>query len=254
MSIFQAVILGVIQGITEFFPISSSGHLVIAQSLFGLEEPRLAFDIFLHLGTLLSVLIFFRNDIIRLFTTGRKLGFLLVVASLPTFIIALLFKDLVESYFGMPKQVGCMFIITGAWLAAAYFYDIFRRARATRQPGLANSFIIGIAQGIAIMPGISRSGATISTGILAGLEKAEAVRFSFLLAAPAILGASVFKMRNIAQGATGADALSFIAGGVAAMLAGLAAIKFLLDLVKKGKLYYFAVYCILAGSFVIIRW
>ena len=195
MGIFQAIIFGIVQGITEFFPISSSGHLVILQALMGLKEPQLAFDIFLHLGTLLSILIFFRKDILRLFGEDKRLFLLLVIASIPTFIIGFLFKDTVERFFAMPKVVGSMLGLTGAWLVLASLYT--KRQPVKKGPGILNSILIGIAQGVAIMPGISRSGATIATGILTGLDRELSFKFSFLLAIPAILGASILKAHEI---------------------------------------------------------
>jgi len=242
MSILQAIILGIVQGITEFFPISSSGHLAILQSLFGLKEPQIAFDIFLHLGTLASVLIFFRKEISRLFTTDRKWLFFIIVASIPTFIIGFTFKDVVERSFNSPKLVAAMLGITGAWLILASVGA--KKAEPGKGLSILNSILIGIAQGIAVMPGISRSGATIATGILRGLDKELAVRFSFLLAIPAILGASAIKLHKITQGITGSEAGYFLAGGITAMLAGIAAIKILLKLVKDNKLYAFGLYCI----------
>jgi len=248
VTIWQAVILGVVQGITEFFPISSSGHLVVIQSLFGLKE-ELAFDVFLHFGTLAAILIYFRKDIIALLK-DIKLVLLIITASIPTTIIGFLFKDAVEKFFGMPNVVGYMLILTGALLLAASFYQRFMLPM--RGMGFLNSIIIGIAQGIAVMPGISRSGATIGAGILCGLEKELAFKFSFLLAIPAILGASILKFHKIEQGITGKDAICFIVGGLVAMVIGLAAIRILLNALIKNKLYIFGLYCVLAGALIII--
>jgi len=243
MTLIQAIVLGAIQGVTEFFPVSSSGHLVIFQALFGLKEPQLAFDIFLHLGTLVSVLIFFRKDIIGFFSGGKKLLFYIVVASIPTFIIGFLFKDAVERFCGMPKLVALMLGVTGAWLILVSLKA--KKNKLKKDLGILNSIVIGIAQGIAIMPGISRSGATIGAGYLAGLDKEFSVKFSFLLAIPAILGASVLKVHKIGQGITGSDTIVFLAGGITAMLVGIMSIKVLLKIVKNDKLYIFGLYCIL---------
>jgi undecaprenyl-diphosphatase len=251
MSIFQAVILGVVQGITEFFPISSSGHLVIFQGLFGIKEPMLAFDIFLHLGTVISILIFFYKDILALFGKERKMLLFLVIASVPTFIIALLFKHAVEKAFGEPRFVGFMLMVTGIWLFIAVALSAYYNKRGwKKEPGFVNSIIIGIAQGIAIFPGISRTGATIATGMISGLEKEKAFRFAFLLAIPAILGASLFKIKEITGGITHRETLFFLAGGLAAMVTGLAAIKILLGLIRKDRFYIFGIYCIIVGALV----
>jgi undecaprenyl-diphosphatase len=248
MSISQAVISGVVQGITEFFPISSSGHLVLVHSIFGIEEPQIAFDIFLHAGTLASVFIFFRKEIIALFDGGRREFFLIVAASIPTFAIAMAFKETIERFFAMPLCVSAMLILTGIWLIAASLVVSLRRSAAKKEPGLVSALVIGVAQGISVIPGISRSGATIATGMLAGIEKESAVRFSFLLSIPAILGASILKAGKIAQGLSGAEALSFVAGGVTALITGILAIKALLALVKKDLFYLFGIYCIAAGA------
>ncbi|MDP3804902.1 MAG: undecaprenyl-diphosphate phosphatase [Candidatus Omnitrophota bacterium] len=248
MTIWQAVILGAVQGITEFFPISSSGHLVVLQSLFGLKE-SLAFDVFLHLGTLASILIYFRKDIAALLKDIKSV-LLMIAASIPTAIIGFSFKDAVEKFFGMPNLVGYMLMLTGLVLLAASLYNKFMAPR--RELGFINSIIIGIAQGIAVMPGISRSGATIGIGILCGLDKEKAFKFSFLLAIPAILGASILQLHKIVQGIAGKDAICFFAGGLVAMVVGLAAIKILLNALIRNKLYIFGLYCILAGTLIII--
>lgn len=253
MTVFQAVILGIIQGLTEFFPISSSGHLVIFQYLLGLEKPRLAFDIFLHLGTLLSILIFFRKDILGLFTGDRRFLFFLALASAPTFIIGFIFKDKVEILFGMPKAVGAMLILTGVWLFLAVFLPKYIKSMANnRSPRMASALMVGIAQGIAIVPGISRSGATIATGMLAGMEKEIAFKFSLLLSIPAVLGALFLKAFKINEGLASGEALTMLAGGIAAMLTGLFAIKVLLRIVKNNRLYIFGAYLVIAGALVMM--
>lgn len=251
MTIYQAIILGIIQGITEFFPVSSSGHLVIFQALFGIEEPMLTFDIILHLGTLVSIAIFFHKDILDLFEKDRKTLLYLVIASIPTFIIALLFKDTVEKFFGMPGHVGFMLILTGAWLIFVTFFS--KKNTRENSPGVVNSVLIGIAQGIAIMPGISRSGATIGAGLLAGLKRETAFKFSFLLAIPAIAGACLFKAHKIALVTTRPEALCFLAGGIAAAITGLLTLKILLQLVMNNRLHLFGIYCILAGIFIAVK-
>lgn len=255
MSFAEAVVLGAVQGVTEFFPISSSGHLVIMQGLFGLKEPQLAFDIFLHIGTLASVLLFFRHDIAALFGKNRKMLAPLLAASVPTFIIGFFFKERIEACFGMPSIVGYMLIVTGLWLASASLYErVSGRAGARKKswPGFFESILIGTAQGVAIVPGISRSGATIATGMLSGIDKEAACRFSFLLSIPAVAGASVLKARDISAGLTAADAAQFVTGGLAAFIFGVLSIKLLLKIVNGGKLYLFGIYCFLAGLVTII--
>lgn len=251
MILAQSVILGIVQGITEFLPISSSGHLVLIQRLFGIKEQKLAFDIFLHIGTLIAILVYFRRDILNMITKERRTALYVVVASIPTFVIGLMFRDVVEELFSRPHIVGYMLLATGLWLLAVAIYDRFKSPERRKKPGLISSLIIGTAQGIAVIPGISRSGATIGAGILSGIDKETAVRFSFLLAIPAIAGASLLKCRDIGTGLTSGDIFSFLLGGLAAMISGLVAIRVLIKMVKTDKLYIFGIYCILAASFVI---
>ena len=253
MSLAQAVISGAVQGITEFFPISSSGHLVILHSLFRVNEPQLAFDIFLHIGTLGSIFIFFWHDIVSLFGKNKRLLLAIIIASIPTFIIGFFFKDSIERLFGMPKVVGWMLIVTGVWLTAATIYS----ARSVKRwpngsPGVISSLLVGIAQGIAIIPGISRSGATIATGILAGLSREEAFRFAFLLSIPAVVGASLLKAYKIGASLAATDALQFAAGAITALIVGVVSIKILLNVVKGNRLYLFGIYCFFAGIITII--
>ncbi len=252
VAVFEAIILGIVQGLTEFFPVSSSGHLVILQGLFGLKEPQLAFDVFLHVGTLAAVLVYFRHDIRWLFGKNRKDLVYIITASIPTFLIGFLFKDAVERFFGMPKVVGYMMLVTGLALIATTVYTRLNKHAGGKKQSVANSVVIGVAQGIAVMPGISRSGATLSAGILSGLNHHTAFRFSFLLSVPAILGATGLKAVKIGQSLAAGDAVSFIAGALTAMVVGLFAIDVLLRLVKDNKLYLFGIYCILAGAAVII--
>lgn len=250
MSITHAIALGVVQGITEFFPISSSGHLVILQGLFGMREPRLAFDIFLHMGTMLSVLIYFRKDIVKLFGPDRRTMYLLIAASVPTFIIAAIFKDPFERLFGMPGFVGYMLLATGFLLIVSSAYS--RISGLKKRMGLYESVVVGVAQGVAIIPGVSRSGATISAGMFCGIDGETACRFSFLLSIPAVAGASLLKLGNIGQGISGADSAAFAAGGAAAAITGIFAIKWLLGIISSGRFYAFGIYCVIAGISAII--
>lgn len=256
----QAIILGIIQGITEFFPVSSSGHLVIFQALFGMKEPQLAFDIFLHFGTLVSIIVFFHKDIVNLFSRVdcqgqptrffRSTLFYIAIATVPTFIIGFFFKDTVEGLFADPRLVGAMLLVTGAWLFFAS-----RRSKNIKEPSglnLLNSIVMGIAQGLAVVPGISRSGATIGAGLATGLGRENAFRVSFLMAIPAIAGACILKAHKITTVAAKGEALMFLAGGTAAAVTGVITLRALLGIVKNNKLSFFGIYCILAGILVII--
>jgi len=249
----QAIISGVVQGITEFFPISSSGHLVLLHNMFGFKEEMLAFDVFLHFGTILSVVIFFRKDIIDMFRKDTRLLKFIIIASVPTFIIGILFKDIVENFFSMPSVVGCSLIATGVFLLFASISAIYWKiVRRPRQLGVKNSVIIGIAQGISILPGISRSGATIGTALISGLNEAEALKFSFLLSIPAVLGANILKARQIYGNLISGDTVAFLAGAIAAAITGFLVIKALFVILRKNLFFLFGIYCILIGSAAII--
>lgn len=253
MAISQAIISGIVQGITEFFPISSSGHLAILHALFSFKQPMLAFDVFLHFGTLISIVVFFRKDIVNMLQKDRALLKFIIIGSIPTFIIGILFKDIVESFFTMPWLIGFFLVLTGIFLLFASFSAMYWKiVRRTRPLGMANSIIIGIAQGISVIPGISRSGTTIGTGLIAGLNEEVALKFSFLMALPAVLGANLLKARQICGNLISIEAVPFIAGAVAAMLTGFFAIKVLFGILRKNLFFLFGIYCILMGSAVII--
>jgi undecaprenyl-diphosphatase len=260
ISIFQAIFLGVVQGLTEFLPVSSSGHLVFFQSVFGLAEPQLAFDVMLHLGTLLAVVVYFRTDIAQIllgtwaWLKERRKGegearllLWIVVASVPTGLMGVLFKDWFESFFSMPKTVGLMLLVTGMllWLTRI----VKRNEKTTGEMGVLDALIIGIAQGVAIIPGISRSGSTISTGLFRGLHRELAGKFSFLLSIPAILGATLLEFREI-DTASGFG-VTFI-GMAVSFFVGLLSLKLLMNIVKKGRLSYFSYYCWAIGILMIL--
>jgi undecaprenyl-diphosphatase len=253
MTIIQAVISGIVQGITEFFPISSSGHLVILHNVFGLKQEMLAFDVFLHFGTILSVVIFFRKDIARMFHKDVKLLKFILIASIPTFIIGMIFKDTVENLFSMPLVVGFTLITTGLFLLLASIFAIYWKIAGRSRPlGIKNSIVIGIAQGVSILPGISRSGATIGTALIAGLNEAEALKFSFLLSIPAVLGANMLKVRQIYGNLVSGDTVAFLAGSVAAAVTGFLVIKALFSILRRNLFFLFGIYCILIGAAVVI--
>jgi len=250
----------VVQGLTEFLPVSSSGHLVFFQSVFGLTEPQLAFDVMLHLGTLLAVVVYFRADIVRILRgtwtwlkerregeSEAKLLLWIVVASVPTGLMGLLFKDWFESLFSMPKTVGLMLLVTGLvlWLTRS----VKRNEKSAGEMGVIDALIIGIAQGVAIIPGISRSGATISTGLFRRLNRELAGKFSFLLSIPAILGATLLEFRKIDTGS--GIGVTFI-GMAVSFIVGLFSLKLLMGIVKKGKLTHFSYYCWAVGILMIL--
>ena len=251
MDFIQVMLLALVQGLTEWLPISSSGHLVIAQALMGLTVP-VAFDVLLHLGTLVSVLVYFWKDILAIarsvfsFDTKSmnfKLFLLVVAGSTPTAIIGYAFLNFFESLFENPVSVGFAFLVTGALLLSTRF------RRGNWDLDWLRALVIGIVQGLAIAPGISRSGSTISAGLLCGVKKVEAFRYSFLLSIPGVLGAALLKHKEIALSDVNISAL---AGVTIAAVVGYLAIKFVSKMVLSDRFYLFSIYCFLAGIAVLI--
>jgi undecaprenyl-diphosphatase len=253
MEIFKAIILGIIQGLTEFLPVSSSGHLVLAEHYLKFNNPEISFEIILHLGSLFAVLLYFRKDILSLLkslilfknkesihTKNRNTVFYIIVATTVTGILGFYFEDPLTKAFSSLYIPSFMLIITGFIL---YLSDkIEPKGIKTHQLGIRKSILIGLAQAFAILPGISRSGTTITVGIFAGLDREEAARFSFILSIPAILGANILKISSILS-LDRSDLLSYLLGTLAAFISCYAVISFLISVVKKQKLKYFAFYC-----------
>lgn len=266
MTTIEALVLGTIQGLTEFLPVSSSGHLVLFQNLFGLKEPELLFDICLHVGTLAAVLIVFYREIIeilralflipvRMNSAGGihrlcqsdpsiRMALLIVVGSIPTAVIGLLFKEITDQLFGSIVVVGCMLLVTGTllWLT--------RRIRSEGRPiertGLKDALIVGIVQGLAILPGISRSGSTISVALFLGVDRQLAGRYSFLLSIPAIVGALVLAL-DTPELQTTIPWSIIVGGSVLSAVVGWLALVILLRVVDRGQLHRFAPYCWAVG-------
>ena len=259
MNIFQALVLGIVQGATEFVPISSSGHLVLVPWLLNWPEPGLAFDTIVHWGTLVAVLAFFWRDFVALARawarslmernldqTEAKLAWLIIVGTLPAALIGYLWQDFFESLFSSPSRVATLLLVTGAILAVSE--RLGKRQRSLDDLNWLDSVLIGLAQSLAIAPGISRSGATIAMGLLRGVKREAAARFSFLLATPIIFGAGLLQLLKLFQsGAVGAQLLPLVIGFLAAAISGYLCIKFLLAYLQRGRLYVFAIYCWLAG-------
>ena len=261
MNPIHAIILGAVQGLTEFLPVSSSGHLVLAGRLLGAPAADLAFDAMLHLGTLFAVLFFFRRRVSALLVAvfrgrvrwrgGRlrfpnentRLAWLLVAASLPAAAAGLLFESEIERFFREPFWVGVFMVLTGVLLFLA---SIVPQGEAG--VGGRSAAAIGVAQACAILPGLSRSGATISAGIFTGVERTAAAEFSFLLSLPVIIGASGIKLLGALSGGFSAhEAAALTAGVLTAALVGFGAIKLLLVAVARDRLIWFAAYCWVAG-------
>lgn len=258
MNPIEAILLGIIQGLTEFLPVSSSGHIELGKYLFNINlKDDLLFSLILHLATVLSTVIIFRKDILHIIKevfqfkwndSTRFVGYILI-SMLPVLLVGLFFKEQVEAFFtGNIVLVGAMLWVTGLLLLLS------EKMKTTTKPMAYNSaFIIGIAQAIAVMPGISRSGATIATGLLQGVNRNHIARFSFLMVIPPIVGASILDISDInAANYSSQDAINMSLGFVAAFLTGLFACKWMIQLVKNSKLLYFALYCFLVGTISIL--
>ncbi len=260
MSIIEAIILGIVQGLTEFLPISSSGHIELGKALLNIHTAdNLLFSIVVHGATALSTIIVFRREIINIFKglleykNNESLNYTikLVLSMIPVGIIGLRYEDKIEALFtGNVLLVGGMLIFTGVMLAMTYFYK-----KTTKDISYSRALIIGVAQAVAIIPGVSRSGATISSALLLGVDKAKATQFSFLMVLLPILGATLLKVRDYFENpavAGGISTIALIAGFMAAFISGLFACMWMIKIVKKGKLIYFAYYCFAVGLISII--
>ncbi len=268
MTTVQAIILGIVQGLTEFLPVSSSGHLVLFSQLFNVQESSLVFEVMVHVGTLLAVLVVFRAEVWSLIAAffkllhkpgdakrlvnddpGCRLLLAIVLGTIPAVVVALVLKEQIEQLFSNSLFVGFMLILTGTILYVTERHEVTTKEMS--KMSVKDAIIIGCGQAVAIIPGISRSGTTIAVGLFRGLDRESAARFSFLLAIPTILGALVLSLKNLFSG-TGAMGTGVLAAGfVAAALTGYVAIQFLLDMIKKGKLIWFSYYTWAIGALVI---
>ncbi len=265
MTILEAIVLGVLQGVTEFLPVSSSGHLVLVQHFLGIKESQVFFDVMLHFGTLGAVIIVYYQLIGSLVRTGfatlfqadfyrhprltisnspnLRLIWFLLLGSIPTGLIALLFKDSFEAIFGKPMVVAGMLIITGLILQLS---RLGQRRRQTETPLRAwHTPLVGIVQGLAIIPGISRSGSTISISLLLGLSPQVAAQYSFLLSIPAILGAVILKLKDVGEITIAPTVI--VAGILTSFIVGYIALRFLLAMLNRGKFSIFSYYCFALG-------
>ncbi|MCB8965012.1 MAG: undecaprenyl-diphosphate phosphatase [Bacteroidales bacterium] len=256
MSILEAIILGVIQGLTEFLPVSSSGHIELGKAILGVEiKDSIEFTVAVHAATVLSTLVVFRKEIASLFAGFFKFKmnpetqFVLkiLVSTIPVLLVGLFLKEKVEALFdGNLLVVGFMLLVTATLLALTKYF----KKTTTKPIGYRNAFIIGIAQAIAVMPGLSRSGSTISTGLILGNHRDEVAKFSFLMVIIPILGAAIL---DLAKGEfASVDIQPLAAGFVAAFVSGYIACSWMIKLVRKGNLIWFAAYCAIAGTAAII--
>ena len=267
MNPIEAAILGIIQGLTEFLPVSSSGHLVLGGVLLSLTEPHILFDVIVHAATLVATLAFYRDTVQGIFREVGQLGtgifdlehwkngfqaypevrllLLIVVGSVPTACIGLMFKDELEALFGEPRFAAWMLLVTAGLLSLT----VIQRgsSRAIDKMTLRDAISIGLIQGMAVIPGISRSGSTIACAMLLGLDRQLAARYSFLLSVPAILGAVLLKTKDAVEAGGHVDYVSLLIGFFSAAIVGLLALRFFIPIVKQGRLHYFVVYLIPVG-------
>jgi len=244
------LLLGIIQGLTEFLPVSSSGHLVIFQSLFNLPH-SIAFDVVVHLATGLAVIVYFWKDILDLFTSKRRMLWLIIVGTFFTGILGIGFKDFFESLFGSVFAVGWFLLLTGLIIVLAEW--IGKGNRRLGDMGIWDAVLIGLAQGCAIAPGLSRSGTTISASLARGLDRTLAARFSFLLSIPAILGAGLVQSKEIIKAGTiGIGPWPLVLGFIAAFISGWIAIKMFMNIIQRMSIRGFAYYCFAVGSLVLL--
>lgn len=268
MTIFQALILGIVQGATEFIPVSSSAHLVLVPWLLGWTfdlKSEFAFDVLVQWGTLAAVVVYFWRDLVALIgaavrglmqhdplgTPEARLAWLIVVATIPAAVLGATFKDFFESVFSAPATVAALLLVTGAILALSEWLG--RRARSLNSLTWRDAIIVGLAQAVSILPGISRSGATIAGGLGRGLQREVAARFSFLISVPIIFGAGLIPLKDLAQaGSLDAFLPALSAGIVGAAITGFVSIAALLAYLRRQPLYVFAVYCWAFGVFCLL--
>ncbi|MCF6248746.1 MAG: undecaprenyl-diphosphate phosphatase [Desulfobacula sp.] len=282
MELHQGIILGILQGLTEFLPVSSSGHLILGQSFFGMTQSQLSFDISVHMGTLLAVLLVYASDILAICSSvirfivsimGKKplkeqinndvylqMAGVIVIGSIPTAVIGLFLKKFEHILFSSTLLVGCMLLLTGSILwASRRFHNVEQdktpistktsfdiSTKTSSGIGIKKGLIIGIVQGLAVIPGISRSGSTIATGMFLGIDRQKAATFSFLLSIPAIIGAEILGVKDMLGGSLSIDTVTIWAT-IVSFITGLIALKILIKVVHAGKFHFFAPYCWFLG-------
>ena len=257
MDTLQAILLGIVQGITEFLPVSSSGHLQIAKELLGVElENNITFDVTLHAATVLSTIVVLWQELWRLvkgcfsrrFTEEQAYVLKVILSMIPAGVVGVLFADQIEALFSSLWFVGLMLLLTAALLSFAYY----AKPRQKSEISYRDAFIIGMAQAAATMPGLSRSGSTIATGLLLGNEKSSVAHFSFIMVIPVILGKMLLDILSGEMAAMAVPTEALVSGFLAAFISGALACKFMIEIVKRGKLVWFALYCAIVGLICLI--
>ncbi|MEQ8199831.1 MAG: undecaprenyl-diphosphate phosphatase [Syntrophomonadaceae bacterium] len=256
MTVQQALFLGTLQGLTEFLPVSSSGHLVIFQHLFGISEGVLTFDVMVHLGTLLAVFVAFWEDIAAILKRPfSRLTYLILVGCIPAGLMGYFLQPLFEKAFESLLVVGIGLLITGVVLKISEkVADNSLNIKEVEETSYRDVLFIGILQGIAIIPGISRSGSTIAGGLLAGLDRTFAARYSFLVAVPVIIGAGLVQLKDVSTLGLNGNIAPYIVGPLAAAVFGFIAIKIVMNLVRNGRLAVFSYYCWAVGILTILAY
>ncbi|MFA5793813.1 MAG: undecaprenyl-diphosphate phosphatase [Candidatus Brocadiia bacterium] len=252
MSIIESIVLAIIQGVTEFLPVSSSGHLVIATKLFGMSNPdtNLSLIVFLHVFSLLAIIISFYKEIFELLTQPKVI-LMIIIATIPAGLIGYLFEDYIQKLFEGTVLTGAALMVTGIYIILTELH--WKRTEVNlEQAPLISALWVGIAQAFAIIPGLSRSGLTICTGLLNGYEKHESIKFSFFLALPVLAGATVLKLRDFSQLKASFQPITILISGVICLLVSLLAIHLLIRLIRRRKLIYFGWYCLIAGILTVI--
>lgn len=257
MNSFEALILGLLQGLTEFLPVSSSGHLAMGKALFGIETSDLSFEVAVHAATVLATIVVFRKEILRLlkglfkFRMNDETEYILLIAvsMIPVFVVGVFFKDYVESIFGSGLiVVGCALMVTALLLALSEFIPKrLDSGREGKPVTWKSALAIGLAQAVAVIPGLSRSGSTIATGLLCGVKKSEVAQFSFLMVLVPIMGEAFLDVVGGDFAASSVGSLQLAIGFAAAFISGLFACRFMIAIVRRAKLKWFAIYCLAAG-------
>jgi len=272
VTVWQALVLGIVQGLTEFLPISSSAHLILVPWLFGWPEPGLAFNVALHLGTLSAVLVYFSRDLLTIargWLTGlaqrrplgspeARIGWAVLIGSVPAGVVGVLLNDAIDQYFhsggGGTLAIGLTAVLLMALGAALWLAErAGRRSRSLTEVGLRDGFLVGVAQALALLPGVSRSGSTITAGLFLGFQRAAAARFSFILGIPAIVGAGMLEtMHLLRTGLPASERTLFVVGMAASAVTGFLAIAFLLRFLQRRSTAVFVLYRFLLGVFILV--
>jgi len=272
VTVWQALVLGIVQGLTEFLPISSSAHLILVPWLFGWPEPGLAFNVALHLGTLSAVLVYFSGDLLTIargWLTGlaqrrplgspeARIGWAVLIGSVPAGVVGVLLNDAIDQYFhsggGGTLAIGLTAVLLVGLGAALWLAErAGRRSRSLTEVGLRDGFLVGVAQALALLPGVSRSGSTITAGLFLGFQRAAAARFSFILGIPAIVGAGMLEtMHLLRTGLPASERTLFVVGMAASAVTGFLAIAFLLRFLQRRSTGVFVLYRFLLGAFILV--